>query len=291
MLAIYIRDFAVKLFALTARLGLRRLPFFNRAFLASYLVYKQYFEAGPIERLSDFVPAGSLVIDVGANVGFFSLRFAGWVGERGKVIAIEPEDANYVGLVKAIERGGFSSRVDTLKAVAAATGGEMLLEINPIHPADHKISRDGTGLPVSALTLDQLVQANSGLRLALVKIDVQGAEMMVLKGAGRILKEAGPALFVELSEEGLNKFGSSVTEILKYLAELDYEAFWLMPQGPHARASAADIQARVGPKGYTDVLFLKRLPDQARSLLSLSSRPASDSSGSTATEGPETSAF
>ena len=159
MLAIFVRDSAVKLFALTAKLGLRRIPLFNRAFLALYLVYKQYFEAGPIERLKDFVPAGSLVIDVGANVGFFALRFARWVGDRGKVIAIEPEDANYASLVEAIERQGFSSRVETLKAVAAATGGEVLLEINPVHPADHKISRDGTGLPVSAVTLDQLVQA------------------------------------------------------------------------------------------------------------------------------------
>jgi FkbM family methyltransferase len=257
MLAIFVRDSAVKLFALTAKLGLRRIPLFNRAFLALYLVYKQYFEAGPIERLKDFVPAGSLVIDVGANVGFFALRFARWVGDRGKVIAIEPEDANYASLVEAIERQGFSSRVETLKAVAAATGGEVLLEINPVHPADHKISRDGTGLPVSAVTLDQLLQARLGLRLALVKIDVQGAEMMVLKGAGRILKETNPALFVELSEEGLNKFGSSVTEILKYLAELDYEAFWLMPDAPHPKAPDADIHAKAGQTGYVDVLFLK----------------------------------
>jgi FkbM family methyltransferase len=203
------------------------------------------------------VPAGSLVIDVGANVGFFSLRFAQWVGDRGKVIAIEPEDQNYVSLVEAIQRQGFSSRVETLKAVAAATGGEMFLEINPVHPADHKISRDGTGLPVSAVTLDQLVQAKPGLRLALVKIDVQGAEMMVLKGAGRILKQSNPALLVELSEEALNKFGSSVSEILKYLAELGYEAFWLMPEGPHAKASDADIHAKVAQTGYLDVLFIK----------------------------------
>jgi hypothetical protein len=57
-----------------------------------YLVQKQYFEAGPIDRLREFVPAGSLVIDVGTNVGFFSLRFASWVGDCGKVVAIEPED-------------------------------------------------------------------------------------------------------------------------------------------------------------------------------------------------------
>ena len=257
MLAVFIRDSAVKLFGLAAKLGLQRLPLFNRAFVALYPVYKQYIEAGPIDRLREFVPAGSLVIDVGANVGFFSLRFAKWVGDRGKVIAIEPEDRNHVRLVEAIARQGFSGRVEPLKAVAAATRGDMFLEINPAHPADHRISRDGTGLPVSAVTLDQLSQDHPALRLALVKIDVQGAEMMVLKGADRILKDAKPALFIELSEEGLGRFGSSVNEILQYLTGLGYEAFWLMPAGPHLRALEADIHAKVGQSGYVDVLFLK----------------------------------
>jgi FkbM family methyltransferase len=257
MLVVFIRDSTVRLFGLAAKLGLQRLPLFNRAFVALYPIYKQYLEAGPIDRLREFVPAGSLVIDVGANVGFFSLRFAKWVGDRGKVIAIEPEDRNYAGLVEAIARQGVAGRVDTLKAVAAATRGETFLEINPAHPADHRISRDGTGLPVSAVTLDQLSQDHPALRLALVKIDVQGAEMMVLKGADRILQDPKPALFVELSEEGLGRFGSSVAEILKHMTGSGYEAFWLMSAGPHARASEIDIHARAAQNGYVDVLFLK----------------------------------
>src|SRR5882757_11076400 len=106
MLAVFIRDSAVKLFGLAAKLGLQRLPLFNRAFLALYPLYKKYFEAGPIDRLREFVPSGSLVIDVGANVGFFSVRFAEWVGDGGKVISIEPEDRNYDSLVWALRREG-----------------------------------------------------------------------------------------------------------------------------------------------------------------------------------------
>ena len=86
----------------------------------------------------------------------------------------------------------------------------MFLEINPLHPADHKLSRDGSGLPVSAVTLDDLVPDKRNLRPALVKIDVQGAEMLVLMGATGVLTTAAPALFIELHEEGLNKFGTSV---------------------------------------------------------------------------------
>jgi FkbM family methyltransferase len=257
MLVSFTRNSAVRLFGLTAKLGLHRLPVFKPAFLAFYALYKSYFEAGPIDRLNEFVPTGSLVIDVGANVGFFSLRFARWVGGKGKVIAIEPENDNYDSLVAALKRKGLSDRVDALKAVAAAERGMALLEINPLHPADHKLSRDGTGLPVTAVTLDDLVPDKAASRPALVKIDVQGAEMLVLNGAKDILKVAGPALFIELHEEGLRKFGTSVAAILNRLSEYDYQAYWLRRKGAHDKASQAEIHAAVARLGYVDVLFLK----------------------------------
>ena len=257
MLVSFIRNTAVKTFGLTAKLGLHRLPVFKPAFLAFYSAYKRYFEAGPVERLHEFVPEGSLVIDVGANVGFFSLRFARWVGDEGKVIAIEPENDNYDSLVLSLKREGLSDRVDALKAVAAAEPGTTFLEINPLHPADHKLSRDGTGLPVTAVTLDGLVPDKASLKPALIKIDVQGAEMLVLSGAADILEVAGPALFIELHEEGLSKFGTSVSAILRYLTAYDYQAYWLKRTGAHDKASPAEIHAEVARLGYVDVLFLK----------------------------------
>src|ERR1700730_4340855 len=151
-----IRNAAVRLFGLAARLGVHRLPMFERVFLALYAAYKHHFEAGPVKRLQEFVPTGSVVIDVGANVGFFALRFAQWVGAGGEVIAIEPEDRNSQALVAALKREGLFDRVRALKAVAAATAGPTFLEINQLHPADHKLSRDGTGIAVDAVRLDDL---------------------------------------------------------------------------------------------------------------------------------------
>src|SRR5437899_2286092 len=136
-----IRDATVKLFGLIAALGLHRIALFNRLFLAAYGFYKRHFEAGPIDRLQEFVPHGSLVRD------------------------------------------------------------------------------------------------QSHLTLSLIKIDVQGAEMLVLEGAASTLQTLQPALFVELHEEGLNRFGTSVAAILAHLAGRGYQAYWLMPSGPHATAA------------------------------------------------------
>jgi FkbM family methyltransferase len=250
-----IRDSAVQLFGLATRFGVHHLPMFDRVFLLFYAEYKRYFEAGPIERLRAFVPDGSVVIDVGANVGFFAVRFAEWVGPDGKVIAIEPEDQNYNRLVAALKRADLLGRVETLKAVAAAESGMALLELNPLHPADHKLSRDGAGQPVTAVTLDALVQDKGLSRPALVKIDVQGAEMLVLQGMIGLLKIAGPALFIELSERGLNRYGASVSAVLGLLADNGYEAYWLTRSG-HQKASQSDIEAKA-KADYVDVLFTK----------------------------------
>lgn len=254
----FIRDAAVKLFGLVAALGLQRFGPFNRLFLAAYGFYKSHVEAGPVDRLQEFVPPGSLVIDVGANVGFFARRFAKWVGAAGKVIAIEPEAQNCANLTRALARDRVAGRVDVRRAVAAASPGPMMLEINPLHPADHKLSRDGTGLAVDAVTIDGLVQ-DSGAVPSLIKIDVQGAEMLVLEGAASVLETSHPALFVELHEEGLNRFGTSVAAILTHLATLGYQPYWLARNGLHAKASAEEIHAAVARVGYVDVLFLKSI--------------------------------
>jgi FkbM family methyltransferase len=253
----FIRNSAVGLFGLVARSGILRLPMIEPAFLALYAVYKKYLEAGPIDRLREFVPGGSLVIDVGANVGFFSVRFAQWVGSSGEVIAIEPEDKNYNNLIAALKHRDLSERVHAIKAVAASKSGTMFLEVNSLHPADHKLSREGKGIVVDAVTLDELVILKDVSVLSLIKIDVQGAEMLVLQGASCILKETSPALFIELHEDGLAKFGTSTLEILNYLSAYGYEPYWLVRSGQHRKTGPLEIRERIARVGYVDVLFLK----------------------------------
>jgi hypothetical protein len=81
--------------------------------------------------------------------------------------------------------------------------------------------------------------------------------MLVLRGASDILTIAGPALFIELHEEGLSRFGTSVAAILDHLSAYGYTTYWLERSGPPRPASPAEIHAAVAEIGYVDVLFLK----------------------------------
>jgi hypothetical protein len=109
------------------------------------------------------------------------------------------------------------------------------------------------------VTLDGLLADKGPRRPALVKIDVQGAEMLTLQGMTEILRFARPALFIELSDQGLNKFGASVLVVLRLLSDNGYEAYWLTRTG-HRKASQSEIEARTALTKSADVLFLKTGP-------------------------------
>jgi tRNA G46 methylase TrmB len=107
-------------YAVLVRTGVMKQAWARRMFLAAYSVYKTWIEAGPVERLKEFVPPGSTVVDIGANVGFFVLKFARWTGERGCVIAVEPDPENFAALATKVEAAGLKRCVRLIQAAAAA---------------------------------------------------------------------------------------------------------------------------------------------------------------------------
>jgi FkbM family methyltransferase len=233
--------------------GLLDHPWARRAFEAVYLAYKRLLEAGPTSKLRDLVEPGTTVIDVGANIGFFSIKFVRWVGSGGKVIAIEPESRNVDSLRRRVGRAKLGAVVECVQAVAAAEPGELRLALNPTHPGDHRIA--AVGEPVRALTIDELTEG-SPRTVSLVKIDVQGAEMMVLSGARRVMAADRPALFIEVDDEALRGFGSSAEELIGTVLELGYRAHTLTRQGISPAMSTEALVAKSAGGSYSDVLFL-----------------------------------
>jgi len=155
-------------------------------FEASYQFYKDRLEAGPIRMLRPCVRPKTFVIDVGANIGFFTRQFATWVSDGGRVIAVEPEAVNYARLQHAIAAAGLTDVVETVQAAVAERTGEGLLEVNPAHPGDHRLGTKG--IPVAMTTIDDLLTDRGWPEVSLIKVDVQGAEARVLAGARRTLE-------------------------------------------------------------------------------------------------------
>lgn len=225
----------------------------RRAFEVTYGAYKVVVEAGPIRHLRPHVRPGSLVVDVGANIGFFTVRLARWVGPGGRVLAIEPEAGHVETLRARLRRRGLEDRATIVHGAATDRPGRTRLVLNRRHPGDHKIGENG--VEVEAVTIDDQVDREGPRHVSLVKIDVQGAEELVLEGATRTIERYRPALFVEVFQATLEEFGSSVSGLLQRMAALGYTGHVLGRSGVSGAVDPATLVARYTER-YGDVLFL-----------------------------------
>jgi len=226
-------------------------------FEAGYLLYKAHVEAPHIRHLRGLIRPGSWAIDVGANIGVFTRRFAEWVGTSGRVLALEPEAENFAALCRHIRQGGIEGLIEPLQAAASAASGMQHLAVNRDHPGDHRLAPEG--VPVTTHALDDLLAERGSPDVSLIKIDVQGAEEDVIAGATRTLDRCQPALFIEVYDAGLRQFGSSSASLIHGLAARGYGVHELLSGGisPEVPVEQAVQKASVDA-AYIDYVFMAK---------------------------------
>jgi FkbM family methyltransferase len=246
-----IQNLCLKAYRAATVSGFSDTVFGKRLFIVLYDFYKAYFESAATEALRTWIIPGTTVIDVGANIGFFTVRFARWVSPGGRVIAIEPETDNLRLLHHRLKSSGLTSTVDVIEGVAAEESGMMRLAVDPFHPADHRLA--GEGLPVPAWTIDQLVAARGWPVISLIKIDVQGAEVRVLRGARATIARFHPHLFVEVDDRALREAGFSANLLFEEIEKQRYLPY--DPRDPSVPLSRNEAVLRRSPFGYADYFF------------------------------------
>ena len=234
------------------RTGLMSTRLGRGAFLLAYERYKGIWDADHLQALSKLVSQGTTVVDVGANVGFYTRRFAEWVRPGGEVIAIEPEEVNFASLKRVIARRGLVN-VLGVQAVASESPGSLCLQKNPFHPADHRIAE--SGVKVRAVTIDNVLHERGWPTVSVLKIDVQGAEERVLHGAMRTLRELRPAVFMEVDDAALRAMGSSAESVLELMVSCRYEPHRIV-HGRPLRVSRVEAARLCSDGTYADFLFL-----------------------------------
>lgn len=171
---------------------------------------------------------GGVFLDVGANIGYFSLLAAGLVGPTGQVLALEPVPRTYELLSANIALNGFTHVKGECRALGASSGS-LLLHIPPAEAhRDYLV----TGIPmpswspirVPCSTLDELLQNRDLTRIDLLKIDVEGFEPDVIRG-GRSALASGRirAMVCELSGIHLAHSGTTPNNVAKELESLGFQ--------------------------------------------------------------------
>lgn len=197
--------------------------------LYDYIGHDIFYGFGSTEmnNLFSLIKPGDVIIDIGANYGFFTLSFAKRVGPNGKVYSFEPDPKNHKAFSININRNSFTNITSVNKGLGS-TNGQMILEVpvawnrggNRINP-----NPEGEHSVVDIITLNDYVSSVDIKRVDLIKIDVEGFEFQILKGARNVLDKFHPTLFIEIDDENLDDQGDSPVKILEFLMELGYTDF------------------------------------------------------------------
>lgn len=177
------------------------------------------FEKFETELVKREVKRGDVVLDLGANIGYYTLMFAHLVGEEGKVYAFEPDPTNFALLKKNVRANGYKN-VELAQKAVSDKNGKLKLYLSEENRGDHRIydSHDGRKfVEVESVKLDDYFQGYQG-KIDFIKMDIQGSEGRAVLGMAQILsKQKSLKLISEFWPIGLQRFGTDPLEYLQLL--------------------------------------------------------------------------
>ncbi|MDZ4782965.1 MAG: FkbM family methyltransferase [Planctomycetia bacterium] len=181
------------------------------------------FSEGEIDLFRQLVREGDVALDVGANIGAHTVFLAQHVGPRGSVFAFEPQRVVFQTLCANVALNQLTN-VDCRQAAVGATAGEIIVpEIDYRRYANFGgLSLDGweQGRLVPVVAIDQLQLS----KCEFIKVDVEGMEVQVVRGARDTLSRLRPLLYVE------NDRSEKSRDLIQLLRDCDYELYWHTPR-------------------------------------------------------------
>ena len=220
------------------------------------------YEADEIRFMERFVRPGDTFLDLGANVGFVSCQAARWVGDKGQVFAFEPDRLNF-RLLRRNLRTNRSGVVEAVRAAVSESNGTITLHRSLVNCGDHRIYGVEAGKRVEeqvrTIQLDDYLESRAS-RVDFVKMDVQGAESLVVRGMQRILAENRDhiTLLVEWWPHGLERAGSSPAELAELFSRHGLN-FWTLDGEP--ATDLCDPERLADPSFYTNVIVRLARPE------------------------------
>lgn len=231
-----------------------------------FFIHHRYeeFETTLIEQVAR---PGMTVVDIGAHIGYYTLLLAAKVGKTGKVFAIEPAPDNMLLLQRNIRLHRLSNVVCEQAAVMDYEG-QVTLYLSHINHGDHRVvdamddKHFNAGVPrrqvsVRTIILDKYL-AQAGVQPDLVKMDIQGAEMLALAGMVNTLSNPNLVLFCEFWPYGIRQTRREPIEFLKALQRMGFEIFEIV-QANHTVVpiDPLELSNRFADPDYADLVCVQ----------------------------------
>lgn len=190
------------------------------------------FDADLTALMERVLKPGSVACDIGANCGAVTLPMARLVGATGRVLAVEAAPPTFARLLANLRLNpALESRVTPLNIGVGNAAETLYWNEESDNPGNGWLGATGT-LPVKIVTLDSVFAAHPVARLDFMKIDVEGMELAVMRGAEAALRKHQPTLYFETMARFKNSGGSgNFHRIGEFLAGLGYDLFRLGHDG------------------------------------------------------------
>jgi FkbM family methyltransferase len=188
------------------------------------------FEKEETDYLFSVLKEGDVFVDIGANVGLFSLIASTIVGKNGKVISFEPAPKTFARLIENVKLNDLKN-IDTRNIGLSNVNDELTFYVskngydawNSFAPSqDNKLE---SSIQVSVSTLDVELENIEKSKIKLIKMDVEGWEKFVLKGGREFFTNYRPIVMVEFTEENTFNAGYPVYDVFDIMIDFGYEWF------------------------------------------------------------------
>ena len=172
---------------------------------------------------------GMTILDVGANIGYYSLVAAKLVGGQGRVYAFEPDPRNCDVLRQNIELNGYKT-IEVVQCAVADKPGTIRLFLsaqgtdkNSIAPTSGDVFKD-SAIEVPTVTLDEFVRSKGRPKVDFIKMDIEGAELLAVRGMRELVRNSkNLKIVMEFNPERLAACGFGPRDLLEGLRDIDLE--------------------------------------------------------------------
>ena len=219
---------------------------------------------------------GDFVVDIGANIGWYSVIASRLVGVTGKVVAFEPDPTNLQILKKNVAISAKAGEVEIHNLALADCKSSQELFLSPNNLGDHRLFDDGTGREVVVVEVDTLDRffGSGPRRPTLVKSDTQGSEAKILSGAAKLFAEGWrPVLILEFWPYGLTNSEDEPLLFFRQLTSLGYDIYEVNEGNPKlarllddGMRTRLESYLRVETMGHTNLLCLPRRSERFASI-------------------------
>lgn len=181
--------------------------------------------------VNSFLPADGVLLDIGANMGYYSMLAAKKTNENGKIIAVEPSSRDYKRIVANVKENHFEAKIKTIMAAVGDRLGKKTIQIaseerSGLNTLGSEFAYKGIEKIATeeavVTTIDTIVASENLDRVDVIKMDIEGSEVRALEGARATIEKFHPVLLVGVNSDALVKSKRSIRELENILKEMNY---------------------------------------------------------------------